>query len=322
MAEYGLSSRVVCRRAQLEIARQDPRVFSLEGDLALAAVPFDQDLPERFLQLGIAEADLVGSAAGLAMRGKIPFVNSFATFLATRACEQVRLDVAYHRANVKLVGYYCGLTGGWAGSTHHCVEDLAILRALPNMVVLAPADSVETYKATWAAAVHQGPVYLRVGRAETPQVYHRDYDFVVGKAVELRAGGDLTLLAAGNQMVWEALQAAELLRGDGIDSRVLNLHTIKPLDRQAVVSAARETGALVTVEDHNVVGGLGEAVAEVVLQEAPVPVVRVGVPDCFCEEVDDFEKMLTLYGMDRRAIAAAARRALAGKLGGALRRSA
>lgn len=308
---YGLSSRAVCRKAQLEIAHRDERVFSLEGDLALPTVPFDRELPARFLQLGIAEADLVGTATGLALRGKIPFVNSFASFLSMRACEQVRLDVAYHRANVKLIGYYCGLTGGWAGSTHHCVEDLAILRAMPNMVVLAPADSVETYKATWAAAEHQGPVYMRVGRAENPQVYTDDYEFVLGRAVELRPGGDLTLIAAGNGIVSQALEAAELLRGEGIEARVLNMHTIKPLDREAVARAARETGAIVTAEDHNVVGGLGEAVAEAALEEASVPVVRVGVPDQFCEEVDDFEKMLPRYGMDAQAIAAAGRRALA-----------
>jgi transketolase len=302
---------VVCRKAQLEIAHRDERVFSLEGDLALAAVPFDRELPGRFLQLGVAEADLVGTAVGLALRGKIPFVNSFASFLSMRACEQVRLGVAYHRANVKLVGYYCGLTGGWAGSTHHCVEDLAILRAIPNMVVLAPADAVETYKATWAVAAYQGPVYMRVGRAETPQVYADDYEFVLGRAVELRPGMDLTIVAAGNGMVSQALEAAELLRDEGLESRVLNMHTIKPLDREAVSAAARQTRAIVTAEDHNVVGGLGEAVAEAALQEAAVPVVRVGVPDLFCEEADDFERLLPRYGMDAHAIAAAGRQALA-----------
>jgi transketolase len=314
--EYGLSSRVVCRQAQLEIARGDPRVFSLEGDLALPAVPFDRELPDRFLQLGIAEADLVGTAVGMALRGKIPFVNSFAAFLSMRACEQVRLDVAYHRANVKLVGYYCGLTGGWAGSTHHSTEDLAILRAMPNLTVVVPADSVATYLATWAAAEHEGPVYLRLGRAETPQVYGEGCDFVLGRAIELASGRDLTLIAAGNRMVWEALEAARILGREGLLARVLDLHTVKPIDREAVVAAARETGAIVTVEDHNVLGGLGGAVAEVVMEAAPVPIERVGVPDCFCAEVDDFERMLGTYGMDAPAIAAAGRRALARRVPG------
>lgn len=308
--EYGLSSRAVCRMAQLEIARQDPRVYSLEGDLAMPSVPFHEEFPERFLQMGIAEADLVCTAAGMSRRGKIPFVNSFAAFLSMRACEQVRLDVAYHRANVKLVGYYCGITGGWAASSHHCIEDMAILRSMPNLVVLAPADSVETYKATWAAAAWDGPVYMRVGRADNPQVHFRDYDFQIGKAVLLRQGGDLALIAAGNQMVWEALQAAELLAADGIGARVLDVHTIKPLDREAVVAAAAETGAVVTVEDHNVLGGLGGAVAEAVMAETPVPMARVGVQDLFCQELDDHEKMLPVYEMDAQAIARAARRTL------------
>jgi transketolase len=308
--EYGLSSRVVCRKAQLEIAREDPRVFSLEGDLALPAVPFHEELPERFVQIGIAEADLVSTAAGLAQRGKVPFVNSFAAFLAMRACEQVRLDVAYHGVNVKLVGYYSGISGGFAGGTHSALEDLAVLRAMPGLVILNPADSVETYKATWAAAAHPGPVYLRVGRAATPQVHFQDYDLVIGEAVELADGDDLTLIASGNQVVAEAVEAAHRLRRRGIEPRVLDVHTVKPLDREAVVRAAAETGAIVTVEDHNVHGGLGSAVAEVVLQERPVPVVRVGVPDRFCETVDEYERMLPLYDMDAEAIVRAAERAL------------
>lgn len=313
IAEYGLSSRVVCRKAQLEVARRDPRVFSLEGDLALPAVPFHLELPERFLQIGIAEADLVSTAAGLAKAGKIPFVNSFASFLTLRACEQVRLDVAYHRANVKLVGYYCGISGGAAGGTHHSIEDIAVTRSMPGLVVLAPADAVATYEATFAAAAHEGPVYLRVGRAETPQVYFSDFDFRIGRAVRLREGRDLTLVAAGNQVVAEAVEAARRLAVDGVEARVLDLHTIKPLDRRALAEAAAETGAVVTVEDANVFAGLGGAVAEAVLGEVPVPVVRVGVNDLFCETVGDYVDMLPIYGIDAEAITAAARRALAAK---------
>lgn len=311
VAEYGLSGRVVCRMAQLEIAREAPEVFSLEGDLSLPSVPFQKELPERFVQMGIAEADLVSTAVGLSRRGKIPFVNSFAAFLSLRACEQVRLDVAYHHANVKLVGYYSGISGGAAGGTHHCIEDLAILRAMPGIAILNPADSVETYKATWAAVEHEGPVYLRIGRAETPQVFYADYDFVLGRAVILRDGGDLTLIASGSQVVAEAVEAARRLGSRGIECRVLDMHTIKPLDRQAVIRAAAETGAIVTVEEHNVHGGLGCAVAEAVLEEQPVPVVRVGVADRFCETVGTYEEMLPFYGLDAAAVVGAADRALA-----------
>jgi transketolase len=310
IASYTLSSRTACRKAQLDLARVEERVFSLEGDLGQYSVPFHRDFPERFLQIGIAEADLVGTAVGLAKRGKIPFVNSFASFLSFRACEQVRLDVAYHRANVKLVGYYAGLSGGAAASTHHATEDLAVLRALPNMVVLSPADAVATWKATRAAAEHDGPVYLRVGRAETPQVYFGDFDFRIGKAVELVAGGDVALIATGNQMVAEAVAAAGLLRAGGIAARVLDVATVKPLDREAVLAAAA-TGAVVTVEDHTVLGGLGGAVAELLAEEMPVPLLRVGVRDQFCEVVGPYEEMLPYYGLDAPAIAATARRALA-----------
>lgn len=315
IAEYSLSTRTACRKAQLDIARTDERVFSIEGDLGQYTIPFHAEFPRRFLQMGIAEADMVGTAAGLAMRGKIPFVNSFAAFLAFRACEQVRLEVAYHRTNVKLVGSYAGISGGAAAPTHHSYEDLAVLRALPNLVVLNPADSVETWKATWAAYEHEGPVFLRVGRADTPQVYFEDYEFEIGKAVRLRNGPDLTLIATGGRMVWEALEAAGQLATEGIGARVLNVHTIKPLDREAVTAAAAETGAVVTVEDHNILGGLGCAVAETVLSTHPAPVVRVGLSDCFCETVGTFEEMLPAYGMDARAVVAAARRALELKAG-------
>lgn len=314
IAEYSLSTRTACRKAQLDIARTDERVISIEGDLGQYTIPFHLEFPRRFLQMGIAEADMVGTAAGLAMRGKIPFVNSFAAFLAFRACEQVRLEVAYHRTNVKLVGSYAGISGGAAAPTHHSYEDLAVLRSLPNLVVLSPADSVETWKATWAAYGHEGPVFLRVGRADTPQVYFGDYDFEIGKAVRLREGSDLTLVATGGRLVWEALEAATQLATEGVTARVLNVHTIKPLDREAIIAAAAETGAVVTIEDHNVLGGLGCAVAEAVLTTHPAPVVRVGLPDCFCETVGTFEEMLPEYGLDARAIIAAARRALAAKL--------
>ncbi|HKH44171.1 MAG TPA: transketolase C-terminal domain-containing protein [Thermoanaerobaculia bacterium] len=309
IAAYSLSGRTACRKAQLDLARVEERLFSLEGDLGQYNVPFHREFPDRFLQIGIAEGDLVGAAVGLAMRGKIPFVNTFAAFLSMRACEQVRFDVACQSANVKLVGYVAGLSGCFAGSSHHCIEDMAILRAMPNLVILSPADAVETYKATWAAAAWDGPVYLRVGRADTPQVYFGDYELTIGKVVVLAEGDDLAILATGNQMVAEAVAAAKQLGQAGIGARVLNVHTVQPLDREAVLAAAA-TGAVVTVEDHNVLGGLGGAVAELLAQEVPVPVVRVGVEDRFCETVGPYEEMVAHYGLDAASIAAAARRAL------------
>lgn len=308
-ATHGLSSRATCRQAQLDLAAENPLVYSLEGDLAMPSVPFHLRFPDRFRQLGIAEQDLVGAAVGMAMRGKIPFVNSFAGFLALRACEQIRLDVGYARANVKLAGSYTGISGGAAGPTHHCEVDIAVLRAIPNMVILSPADSWETYQATLAAAAYDGPVYIRVGRAETAAVYSDDLrpaTFEIGKAVQLLDGRDLTIIATGNQVVWEALQAARRLADQGIQARVLNIHTIKPLDEAAILAAARETGAILTVEEHNHHGGLGAAVAQLVLGHHPVPVHRIGIQDRFCSVVGPYEEMLPVYGLDSLTIQRAA----------------
>lgn len=315
-AEHGLSTRTSCRQAQLDIAHNDERVFSLEGDLALPAVPFDREIPDRFLQLGICEANIVGVAAGLAKRGKVPFVNSFASFIAMRACEQVRLDVAYHRSNVKLVGAYAGIAGGPAGVTHHCLEDLAILRSMPDMVVLSPADSIEAYKATWAAAYHDGPVYIRAGRADTPPVYQQDYTFVIGRAVELVRGSDVTVIATGSNVAHEAMRTASLLRREAISCGVLNVHTVKPLDAEAIVNAASRTGAVVTVEEHSVLGGLGGAVAELLLREVPVPVLRLGMDDCFCKELGPYEEMVCRYRLDASGISGEVKRALRAKESG------
>ncbi|MGI9488261.1 MAG: transketolase family protein [Geminicoccaceae bacterium] len=307
---YSLSSRAVARMAQLELAREDHRIYSIEGDLAMPQVPFHLEFPDRSLQIGIAEADMINTAVGLAMQGRIPFVNSFAAFLTMRGCEQLRIGLAYHQANVKLIGYYSGISGGAAATTHHCIEDLAIARAMPGMTVLAPADSLETYKAIRAAAEHDGPVYIRVGRADTPQVYFEDYPFEIGKAVRLKTGKDVTLMATGNQMVAEAVLAAEKLALDNIAATVLNLHTLKPLDSDAVEAAAAVSGAVVTVEDHNVVGGLGGAVAEVLAETRPTPQVRVGLQDAYCTTFGDYGDMLGIYNLDADAIVDAAKRAM------------
>lgn len=300
--EHGLSSRLTCRQAQLELARRDHRIFSIENDLSAPEVPFASEHPTRSLQMGIAEANLLGVAVGLAQRGYIPFVNTFAVFGAMRACEQLRLDVAYNDANVKVMGYYAGVSGGWAGPSHQCIEDLAIAQAIPGLTVLSPADSYETYLATFAAATHPGPVYLRAGRAATPAVYHEEYDFQIGRAVTLREGGDVTIVATGGPIVSMAMEAADLLRRRHIDCGVLNVHTIKPLDSVAILAAARTSRLLVTMEDHNVLGGLGTRVAQLVSSEHPTPVVRVGIQDRYCA-ADDHQSILQGEGVSAVQVA-------------------
>lgn len=303
-ATYGLSSRVTCRRAQLELAREDDRIFSVENDLGLPEVPFDKEFPDRYLSAGIAEADQIGIAAGLAARGKIPFVNTFAVFGTMRACEQLRLDVCYNGANVKVMGYYTGLSGGYAGPSHQCIEDIAITRAMPGMTVLSPADAYETYLATRAAAVHPGPVYIRASRGPTPAVYDQPVEFRIGEAVVLNDGGvtgtdpvDVSILATGCQIVPMALKAAELLASNGVRARVVNVHTLKPLDETAIIAEARRARLLVTYEDHNRIGGLGSAVSAAVLGEHPVPVLSFGVPDQYCVQTAEYDQMLVRYGL-------------------------
>jgi transketolase len=311
IARHGLSAVETCRLAQRELARRDPRFFSLEADLGdFGGFPFRDELPDRYLDFGIAEASMIGAAGGLALRGKVPLINTFASFALMRACEQVRLDLCYHRANAKIFGTFAGLQAGFSGPTHHSIEDIAIARSLPNMTVIAPADAVAAYWATLAASEHPGPVYIRLAVDVTPQVYGEDCPFEIGRGNVLRDGADLTLVAAGLTVVAEALAAADLLTRDGIRARVLDLHTIKPLDRELLARAARETGLLVTVEEHTVCGGLGGAVAEAVAEEAPVPLKILGVPDAYAETVAPHQEHLRRYGLDAAGIAAAAREAL------------
>lgn len=300
--KYGMSSRATCRTAQLELARTDERIWSLENDLGMPSVPFDREFPDRYRQIGIAEANLIGTASGLAQGGLIPFVNTFAVFATMRACEQLRVDVSYAKANVKIVGYYAGLSGGFAGPTHHSIEDLAVTTALPGFTVLSPADAYEAYLATKAAARHDGPVYLRASRADTPLVHRDELDFRIGEAVTLADGDDVTIVATGCLIVPRALEVAALLAEHGVSCRVLDVHTVKPLDTVAILRAARETGLLVTYEDHNMFGGLGSAVAGVVLGQEPVPVLRFGVPDVFANPSDDYEQILDMYGLGVRDV--------------------
>jgi transketolase len=274
---------------------------------------FEEVFPDRFFNVGIAEQSLVDVAVGLAYSGKIPFANTFAFLFATRALEMVRSHICYGEANVKLMGAYAGLSDSFDGPTHHSVTDIAIMRSLPKMSIVVPSDPVGLAKLLPQAAEWPGPVFFRLNRNEVPVLFDDGYDPKIGQAITLRPGNDVTLICAG-LMVSRCLDAAEALTGEGIDARVLEVHTVKPLDAEGVLQAARETGALVTVEEHSIVGGLGGAVAEAVTDAYPVPVKRVGLADRFAETGPYFE-MLDRYGMSVEDIAAAARQALAAKKG-------
>jgi len=299
--------------AIVELGAADPRIVVLTADLseAIRVHHFAARFPDRFFQMGVAEQDMIGTAAGLALAGFVPFATTFAVFATSRANEQVRLAVAYNRANVKIASSHGGLCVGEDGATHQALEDLATMRALPGMTVVAPADAREAAKATRAAASHVGPVYLRLGRTATPIVTGPDTPFRLGQAYVMRPGDDLTLVAAGT-MVPVALDAADLLSRSGVSARVVNQHTIKPLDAALLEAAARETGGIVTVEEHSVIGGLGGAVCEAVADRWPVPVERVGVQDTFGESGKP-DELWQKYGLTPERIAEAARRVLARK---------
>ncbi len=265
---------------------------------------FRERFPERLINVGIAEQNMVGVGAGLANAGKIPFVCSASCFLTGRALEQIKADVAYSDANVKLVGISSRMAYGALGPTHHSIEDFAWTRAIANLTVVAPADPEETSQAIRMAAATHGPVFLRLSRMGVPAIYDTTYNFAFGKASRLREGGDITLIANG-VMVTRALEAADLLAIRGIDARVLNMATVRPLDREAVIAAARETGAIVTAEEHTVYGGLGSAVAEVVVQTTPVPMRILGVPGVFAPTGEP-EWLLEHFGLTAEGIRDAA----------------
>ena len=282
----------------LELGKTNQNIVALSGDLedSARAIWFKKEFPNRFFSVGIAEQDMIGTAAGLAMAGKIPFACSFSQFVTGKTLEQLRMAVCYQRLNVKVAGSHGGLSVGADGATAEALEELTHMRSLPGMTVLVPADAVEAKKATIACAAHPGPVYLRLGRAPVPVVTKAATPYVIGKADVLRDGSDLTFLACGT-MVAHSLLAAELLAKEHLSARVINLHTIKPIDREAILQAARETGALVTVEEHTILGGLGGAVAEVVVQEHPVPMRFVGVMDRFGTSGDPAELLKAFHLM-------------------------
>ena len=304
-----LATRSAYGEAVTALGARDPGIVVLDADLSSATMTrqFSQVYPERFFNMGIAECNMMGVAAGLAACGKKPFASTFAMFAAGRAFEQVRNSIAYPRLNVKVVGSHGGLSVGEDGATHQCCEDFALMRAVPNMLVCCPCDGHEMRLAVEALAAYDGPAYLRLGRlaVETVTDSIPGYQFKLGEGAVLRDGADVTLVAVG-LMVQMALQAAETLAGEGIDARVIDMHTLKPLDEGLILKAARETGAIVTTEEHNIIGGLGEAVAGYLGGACPVPVVRHGVEDCFGRS-GKAAQVLAHYGLTPEGIAAAAR---------------
>jgi transketolase len=289
-----------------EIATHDPRICAVVNDsIGSSKISnFGKRFPDRLINVGIAEQTMVGLSGGLANSGKIPFVCAAACFLTGRALEQIKVDVAYSDANVNLVGMSPGMSYGELGPTHHSIEDLAWLRAIANMTVIVPADPLETQQAVFAAVQMQGPVFLRISRSPVPQVHPEDYQFQIGRAAQLRAGTDITLIANGT-LISRALEAANRLAERGVQARVLNMATVRPIDREAIISAARETRGIVTVEEHTVLGGLGSAVAEVVVQTVPVPMRILGVPGVFAP-TGSAEFLFEYFGLTPDNIAKAA----------------
>lgn len=293
-------------RALMEAAEQDERINLVVGDLGFGVVePFAQRFPDRFLNVGVAEQNMTGIAVGMALSGKTVFTYSIANFPILRCLEQIRNDVCYHKADVKIVSVGGGFAYGALGMTHHATEDLAIMRALPEMVVVAPGDPVETGAATRALAASHGPCYLRLGRAGEPSLHGTGIPFRLGKAIQIREGRDVTLISTGG-ILEMSIQVAELLSSRGIQARVLSMHTVKPLDTEAVLSAARETKAIVTLEEHSVIGGLGGAVAECLAEsgELRVPFKRLGLPSAFSSLVGSQEYLRVQNGLSPECILA------------------
>ncbi len=302
-----IATRESYGNALTRIGLENKNVVVLDADLSKSTktAVFKDACPERHLNMGIAEQNMVGVAAGLAASGKIPVASSFAMFAAGRAFEIVRNSVCYPKLNVKICATHAGVTVGADGASHQAIEDLAIMRSLPNMVVLNPGDDVTAQKAVEALLDYKGPVYARFGRAAVPVVHSEDVVFEIGKAIEIQGGTDVTLIATGI-LVAEAIEAAKELEAEGLSVRVIDMHTIKPIDVDAIVKAATETKGIVTAEEHSIIGGLGSAVAEVVAEHAPTKVVRVGVKDTFGESGNP-DELMEKYGLKAKDIVAAAK---------------
>lgn len=295
----------------LAAAELYPDLVVLDADLAAATKSgvFKKAYPDRFFNAGIAEGNMIGVAAGLAATGRKVFASSFAMFAVGRAYEQIRNSVGYPHLNVKIGATHAGISVGEDGATHQCCEDIALMRVIPGMTIINPADYYEAKKAVYAAAKMNGPVYMRFGRLAVPTVFDDDYQFEIGKANVLTEGNDVTIVATG-LMVNEALIAYEQLKNEGIHARVINMATIKPIDREAIVAAAKETGVIVTAEEHSIIGGLGSAVTEVVTETVPVPVIRVGVEDVYGRSGPAVE-LLKVFGLSAENIVAKAKAAVA-----------
>ncbi|ABZ83308.1 transketolase, c-terminal subunit [Heliomicrobium modesticaldum Ice1] len=309
-----IATRDAYGRALARLGGEKADLVVLDADLAKSTktIDFAKVYPERFFDMGIAEQNLMGTAAGLAAVGKIPFASTFAMFATGRAFEQIRNSIAYPKLNVKIAATHAGITVGEDGASHQTVEDIALMRVLPNMTVIVPADGPETEGAIRWAAEHEGPVYIRLGRLGVPVINDEEsYRFTPGKAVTLRQGRDVSLIATG-LMVSIALEAAAALAAEAIEAEVLNIHTIKPIDAESILDSAVRTGCVVTAEEHSVIGGLGSAVAEVLGEGQPVPLERVGLKDTFGESGKP-DLLLKKYGLTAEAVADAARRAMARK---------
>ena len=290
--------------ALVELGKENKDLYVLDADLAGATKTgiFMKAFPERHIDCGIAECNMMGISAGLAATGKLPFASSFAMFAAGRAFEQVRNSIGYPGLNVKIGATHAGISVGEDGATHQCNEDIALMRTIPGMVVLNPSDDVEARAAVFAAAKHYGPVYLRFGRLPVPVINdNADYKFEIGKGIVLKEGKDVTIVATGLE-VSESLIAAEILEKDGISVKVINIHTIKPLDNELIISAAKETGKVVTVEEHSVIGGLGSAVADVLSENLPTKMLKIGINDVYGESGPALE-VIKKYGLDGESIA-------------------
>ena len=300
-----MTSREIYGRTLAELAKADPRVVAMTADLekSTALNLFGKEFPDRLFNVGIAEQNLFGAAAGMAKSGLIPFASTFAIFACMRAGEQIRTDIAYQNLPVKIIATHGGISFGHAGTTHHCTEDFAILRAIPNMTVICPADGIETSMAVRACMEIDGPVYMRIGRGFEPPCYEdEDHDFAIGKANVMREGTDITVITCGIGVL-QSLNAAVTLAEEGIHVRVVNMHTIKPIDREAIIAAAKDTGRILTVEEHNVLGGLGDAVACVLAEEGlGIQFRKHGLYDTF-SAIGYAEDLYAHYGLDANGIA-------------------
>ena len=308
-----LAQRNYYGKALADLAKENPNVVVMDADLAgsTKTSEFQKVCPDRFVEVGIAEQNMIGIASGLAASGKIVFASTFGVFATGRCWEQIRLGVAYPKLNVKIVATHCGISVGEDGASHQALEDMAIMRTLPNMVVVAPADAYEAYAATKAIADYDGPVYMRMGRADFPTILAEDVEFNIGKATVLQEGSDVTIIGCG-QMVSSCLEAAEKLKAEGINAEVINMSTIKPLDEEAVIASVKKTGCCVTAEEHSIIGGLGSAVAEALSESICAPLERVGTNDTFGESGNPND-LMAKYGLTAADIYDAAKKSISRK---------